>query len=189
MGKKQSNSQLRIIAGKWRGRKLSFTPIDGLRPTLDRIRETVFNWLQPDIAGSHCLDLFAGSGAMGIEACSRGASTVDLVELNRDACQQLRSHKTQLAADSLNILNLDARLFLNRSPERPYDVVFIDPPFSQQLWSEVADLLDKNGWLSPQALIYLEFSRHQAMPELPTSWHLLKDKQAGDVRYCLFEQR
>lgn len=189
MGKKQSNTQLRIIAGKWRGRKLSFKPVDGLRPTLDRIRETVFNWLQPDIAGSQCLDLFAGSGAMGFEASSRGAASVDLVELNREVCAQLRVHKADLADESLNIVNQDARQFLSQPPKRPYDIVFVDPPFSQQLWSEVAGLLDRHGWLSSHALIYLEFARHQAMPELPAAWHLLKDKQAGDVRYCLFEQR
>lgn len=189
MARKNNNSQLRIIAGKWRGRKLEFTAIDGLRPTLDRIRETVFNWLQPHIAGSHCLDLFAGSGAMGFEACSRGAGHVDLVELNRQVCAQLNQHKNQLDAAVINIVQADARQFLSKSPQRRYDIVFIDPPFSQQLWSEVADLLENNGWLQPHALIYLEFARHQALPAMPTTWQMLKDKQAGDVRYCLFEQR
>lgn len=183
---KAASSQLRIIGGQWRGRKLSFPIITGLRPTPDRIRETVFNWLQPFLGHAHCVDLFAGSGALGLEAASRGAQQVDMIELNTLACTAIRSHLQTLAAQNCSINNSTAQHYISRC-QTQYDVVFIDPPYAYMLWTEVAFLLETNKLLAENAIIYLECSAKQPLPELPKNWLLLKDKKAGEVRYCLFQ--
>lgn len=177
---------LRIIGGLWRGRKLGFPDVEGLRPTGDRVRETVFNWLQPILGDSRCLDLFAGSGALGLEAASRGAEQVVLVETDRSAYQLLQTNLQVLKASQCQLFYGRAEQFL-ASQQQPFDVVFIDPPFQADLWTEVAELLTDKGLLNDGARIYLEYPRRQDMPELPSSWHLLKEKKAGDVKYCLFE--
>jgi 16S rRNA (guanine966-N2)-methyltransferase len=176
---------LRIIAGKWRGRKIHFPDVETLRPTPDRIRETVFNWLQNDIGDAYCLDLFSGSGALGLEAASRGASHVDLIELDSKAVNQLKENCQQLSAEQCQVVQSSAQSFLAATIQQ-YDIVFIDPPFQADFWSEVADLLVQNNALKDNARIYLECPRKQDFPALPAQWQLLKEKTAGDVRYCLF---
>lgn len=181
----KSANSLRIIAGKWRGRKLSFPDIDGLRPTPDRVRETVFNWLQPIIGDARCLDLFAGSGALGFEAASRGAQSVDMVELDTQAFQQLNTNRQQLLATQCHVLNQTAQTFLGNNKQQ-YDVVFIDPPYQADLWSEIANMIDHNNLLVAKGLVYLECPAKKTLPVLPEHWQLLKEKKAGEVRYCLY---
>lgn len=184
--KHNQGGSLRIVGGSWRGRKLSFPDVHGLRPTSDRIRETVFNWLQFYIGDSRCLDLFAGSGALGLEAASRGAARVDLVEADTSAYRQLQQSKQVLAADNCQLFHTQAQTFLQTASDK-YDIVFVDPPYQADLWSEVAKALVDKSLLNDGARIYLEYPRQQVMPELPESWILIKDKKAGDVKYCLFE--
>lgn len=187
MAKRNNSSRqsIRIIGGQWRGRRLAFPDIEGLRPTSDRIRETLFNWLQPYLPGSVCIDLFSGSGALGFEAASRGADTVDMVELNAEAYKQLLVNKSLLAAEQCRLSRQSAQQFLTQS-NTCYDIVFLDPPFQADLWSEIADLLMQNSLLHPGSLIYVEFDKNHDMAALPARWHLLKDKRAGEVKYCLF---
>lgn len=176
---------VRIIAGKWRGRKISFPEVQGLRPTPDRVRETLFNWLQSVIGDARCLDLFAGSGALGFEAASRGAAHVDFVELDATAIEALQQNCLLLSADNCQLNKTKAQTFLNAS-NQSYDIVFIDPPFQADLWSEVTELLMNNKRLVDGAYVYLEYPKKQDLIGLPSQWQLLKEKVAGDVRYCLF---
>jgi len=180
-------SQLRIIGGQWRGRKLSFPLIDGLRPTPDRVRETVFNWLVPYLGNATCVDLFAGSGALGLEAASRGAAHVDLVELNKTAYLAIQAHLTTLKADNCAVFLSTAQQFIKKSQSR-YDIVLMDPPYLADLWTEIAFLLEESTLLMPSCVIYLECPAKQMLPNLPLNWQLIKDKKAGDVRYCLFNR-
>ncbi|MDG2019172.1 MAG: 16S rRNA (guanine(966)-N(2))-methyltransferase RsmD [Porticoccaceae bacterium] len=177
---------VRIIGGKWRSRQLKFEAADGLRPTGSRIRETLFNWLAPQIEGARCLDLFAGSGALCFEALSRGARYCTALENNRTAISQLTTNKTKLSADGLNIIPIDTRQFLRdmHSGEK-YDVVFLDPPFNQGMHKQIAQLLTEGNRLASNALIYCELPLTEAQC-MPSSWQLLKDKTAGNVRFCLF---
>jgi 16S rRNA (guanine966-N2)-methyltransferase len=179
------SNQLRIIGGRWRGRKLSFPNIEGLRPTPDRVRETVFNWLQMDIGGAHCLDLFAGSGALGFEAASRGAATVTLVDNNSQAVKQLKDNVQLLKAEGCIVENKSAQQFI-ANQSKQYDIVFIDPPYQADVWEDVANQLVKAHLLMDNAFIYIECPSKGDLPALPKQWHLIKDKKAGEVRYCLF---
>ncbi len=183
--KTNSNNQLRIIAGKWRGRKLTFPDVDGLRPTPDRVRETVFNWLQPYLAYAHCLDLFAGSGALGLEAASRGAEQVVMVEQNSLASKHLLAHCSLLAAEHCQVEAKSAQQFL-ASNTRQFEIIFIDPPYQVNLWTEVAQQLEQTGAVADNAIIYLECPSKGDLPDLPSHWLMIKDKKAGEVRYCLF---
>lgn len=176
--------KLRIIGGRWRSRTLSFPNIDGLRPTGDRIRETLFNWLAPILPGSRCLDLFAGSGILGFEALSRGGAHCSLVELNPAAARQLRVNAEQLQADAATIQQSSALDFLARPPAEPFDVVFIDPPFAGNLWQPVMALLER-GWLAEGALIYVECPADLVL-DPPASWHSHREKRAGQVCYRLY---
>lgn len=180
-----SVSQLRIIAGKWRGRKLPIPVVAGLRPTGDRIRETLFNWLAPDITGAVCLDLFAGAGALGFESLSRGANAVTLCERNAVAAKQLQDNARTLNATGATVLQIDSISMLASPPTAKYNIVFIDPPFDLQLWQQAIDALDKQAWLAPQAAIYIE-SGLDAHYIVPSHWHLHREKHAGAVRYCLY---
>lgn len=185
---KQNNKQtgqVRLIAGRWRGRQLPIADVEGLRPTPDRVRETVFNWLQLVIGNSRCLDLFSGSGALGFEAASRGAESVTMVELDVSATKQLRENKSLLAAEHCQIENKTAQQFI-ASNSQQYDIVFIDPPYQADLWSEIAQQLVEKNTLVDNAHIYLECSSKGELPALPNHWQLMKDKKAGEVRYCLF---
>ncbi len=184
--KATQNNQLRIIAGLWRGRKLSFPDVDGLRPTGDRIRETLFNWLAPEIQDARCLDLFAGSGALGIEALSRGAETSVLVERDSKAATQLKANLEILKAEQGRVVNADALGFLQKgNADAPYHIIFIDPPFQLNLWQGVIEALEAGNWLADNATIYIESGRDDEYHP-PINWQLHRDKHAGAVSYRLF---
>ena len=185
----KGSNQLRIIGGSWRGRKLGFPDVDGLRPTGDRIRETLFNWLAPDITGARCLDLFAGSGALGLEALSRGAGESVLIEKHPLAAQSLVKNLALLNAEKAQVINTDALSYLsNANSVVPFDVVFIDPPFQQNLWQQTNDLLERQKLLSERCVIYVE-SGIEDQYEVPASWELHRDKTTAKVRYRLFYRR
>lgn len=183
---KASRGSLRIIGGQWRGRKLDIVDLEGLRPTANRIRETLFNWLQTDIGLSHCLDLYAGTGALGLEAASRGAKQVTLLEVNQQAAKQLQTHCDALDAGQCQVINTTAMGFLAQNKQQ-YDIVFIDPPYQDNAWSEVAQQLMSTQALADQALIYIEYPTAMDTPELPQQWQLLKEKKAGAVQYALYQ--
>lgn len=181
---------VRIIAGRWRGRKLVFPALPGLRPTGDRLRETLFNWLQPMLRGARCLDLFAGSGALGLEAASRDASRVSLIESNPAVAQALRISCTLLETDRVEVVNADALAWLTRPspPTDPYTIAFLDPPFAGDLLKRAIPALEASGVLAAPAWIYLENARGQALPELPPNWHLHREKCSGEVCCRLFRR-
>ena len=182
------SGRLRIVAGKWRSRLLPVADLAGLRPTSERVRETLFNWLAPVIEGARCLDLFAGTGALGFEALSRGARSVTFVEQSGLAGSMLRENAIRLEADGANIQVLDAYKFVaNDNRGDRMDIVFLDPPFADDRYEELCRLLMDGGWLAPGALIYLEQDRQQSMPVLPAGWQVKKEKTAGNVRYALVE--
>ena len=184
--KSAGNNQLRIIGGLWRGRKLNFPDVDGLRPTGDRIRETLFNWLAPDIQGAHCLDLFAGSGALGLEALSRGAKSSLLLEKHPAVAAQLRSNLQLLKAENGRVEQVDSLLWLNSAQvSHRFDIVFIDPPFALGLWNAIVTALENRNWLADETVIYLEAPRDTQL-QLPANWQLHRDKQAGQVSYRLY---
>jgi 16S rRNA (guanine966-N2)-methyltransferase len=176
--------RLRIIGGSYRGRKLPVPSESGLRPTADRVRETLFNWLQPRIAGARCLDLFAGSGALGFEAASRGAAEVVMLERSAAVVRMLEDNVRALAAEGVRVRRVDALRWLSRAGE-PFDVVFLDPPFAAGLLAPSCDLLTRNGWLAPGARVYLEAPVDQGIPPLPGGWRLTREKSAGQVRFAL----
>lgn len=184
---KTKPQQLRIIGGQWRGRKLAIADVEGLRPTGDRIRETLFNWLMVDIVGACCVDLFAGSGALGLECLSRGAANVILLEKNPKVAKQLKQHCQTLNIPSHHIIESDTLTWL-RSPSIPpesVDIIFLDPPFAADLWSQVISQLTDSRLLKDSALIYIETPRDQRL-STPAHWELQKKKQAGQVIYRLF---
>jgi len=183
-----SKQTLRIIGGQWRRRRLHFPAIRGLRPTGDRIRETVFNWLQAYVPGAHCLDLFAGSGAMGLEAASRGAARVVMVERSRPAYQALLAHRELLDANMVEIVCDDARRFLRRPPQR-FDIVFLDPPFQSDIIGACCKMLEEEGWLAPNAHIYLELDKATPLPPLPATWEIIREQGAGQVTFRLARRR
>lgn len=179
-------SRLRIIGGQWRGRKLTFTPADGLRPTSDRIRETLFNWLAPHIRAARCLDLFAGSGALGLEALSRGARYCDFVDTSAQALEQIAHHlKTLQAQDCGACSRGPAQQFLGRGVS-PYDVIFIDPPFGKNLVDPACTLLAERCLVAADALIYIETGATEPEPAVPCGWQLHREKIAGGVVYRLY---
>ena len=176
---------LRIIGGKWRGRKLQFPDEQGLRPTGDRIRETLFNWLAPSIRDARCLDLFAGSGALGLEALSRGAGHVVAIDASARVCRTLRHHRQLLAAESaMDIVLADALPWLRDHAGKPFDIVFLDPPFDSDLLVPAIECLASRSLLSAGAQIYIETSL-QHDPDYPANWELLHAKHSGQVTYKL----
>lgn len=180
-------NKLRIIGGVWRSRQLRFAGVPGLRPTPDRVRETLFNWLQMDIVGKQCLDLYAGSGALGFEAASRGAKSVVQVESNAEACRNLHDNRQALSATQVRLVQMDAMRFL-AGDAQPFDIVFLDPPFGKNLVPLTCLWLEQKGWLAPAAKIYLETERGFDLAGIPDSWQCLKSKTAGDVAYHLFQR-
>lgn len=177
--------RLRIVAGKWRRRLLPVVEAEGLRPTSERVRETLFNWLAPVIDGARCLDLCAGTGALGFEALSRGAGSVTFVESSRAAAAGIERAAATLGADTAVIRRDDALRFVAAAPPLRYDVVFIDPPYAADLQPELCRLLAARGWLADDALVYLEQARSKGDPVLPAGWRAIRDKTAGEVRYLL----
>jgi 16S rRNA (guanine966-N2)-methyltransferase len=178
-------NSVRIIAGAWRGRRVHFPDMPALRPTPDRVRETLFNWLQHSIAGSRCLDLFAGSGALGLEALSRGASEVVFVEQFPAAARTLQEQLVRLGGGSKGrVMEMGAARFL-RTPPKAFDIVFLDPPFGTNALAGYVPMLDSGQWLAAGSLVYLENERSAGVPSLPAHWELLKSKSAGEVGYHL----
>ena len=177
---KQSHHQLRIIGGDWRSRRLRFPAIDGLRPTLDRVRETLFNWLQHDVEGARVLDAFAGSGALGLEALSRGAKEVVFLEKHPKAAIQLKENLETLGARNAQVWAGDALVWLEQNPE-PYDLVFIDPPFGKDLLQPALDKLT----LLPGAIVYVE---HEGTltPKFPAHWEEHRSKVTKEFCFRLF---
>jgi 16S rRNA (guanine966-N2)-methyltransferase len=178
-------NSVRIIGGSWRGRRIHFPDIPGLRPTPDRVRETLFNWLQPHIAGARCLDLFAGSGALGLEALSRGAKELIFVEQAVAAARALQEQLTRLGGERRGqVFEMGAARYL-RGSAPPFDIMFLDPPFGRDALAEYIPLLDSGHWLKLGSLVYLENEKAAGAPLLPAHWELLKSKSAGEVGYHL----
>ena len=182
---KSQSGRLRIVAGNWRSRLLDIADVPGLRPTSERIRETLFNWLAPRIRGSRCLDLFAGTGVLGLEALSRGARSVVFVECSRRAVKTLRENIKALAADGAVVLQMDALNYLEQDCEEQFDLVFLDPPFAAEMLDELCRLLAERQVLAEDACVYLEQDRSNPEPDLPEGWRIVKNKTAGNVRYML----
>ena len=180
-------NELRIIGGTWRGRKIRFPDAPALRPTPDRVRETLFNWLRQDLEGLRCLDLYAGSGALGFEAASRRAARVVQVERAADACAALRHNCAVLEAVAVEVAQMDVSRFLASTAEA-FDVVFLDPPFHQGLVAPGCRQLEANGWLAGSARIYIEAEKGLALEGLPENWHILRGKQACAVAYHLYQR-
>ena len=181
-GKRNS---VRIIGGGWRGRRVQFPDSPGLRPTPDRVRETLFNWLQQSIAGSRCLDLFAGSGVLGIEALSRGAREVVFVEQARDAARALSAQLQSLGGSSrAQVIETAAQRFL-AAPGEPFDGIFLDPPYGRGYLADCVAAIEAGGWVKAGGWVYLESERAAGVPALPPHWDLVKSKSAGEVGYHL----
>jgi 16S rRNA (guanine966-N2)-methyltransferase len=200
-------NSVRIIGGAWRGRRVSFPDLDGLRPTPDRVRETLFNWLQNDIARSRCLDLFAGSGALGLEALSRGAKEVVFIEQSPAAAQSIRAHLSLFGGNGV-VIETDVARYLapmkqtppgtaapgatapdatapDATAPDPFDLVFLDPPFGQDWLPRILPKLRSGAWIVPGGLVYLECERSLGAPTLPEGWAMLRSKSAGEVGYHL----
>lgn len=174
---------MRIIGGAWRGRRLPVLDSEGLRPTGDRIRETLFNWLNAHLPGATCLDLCAGTGALGLEALSRGARMACFVESNADAAAQLAEVIRKFGATHAEVQCTDARTYL-AGVKRAFDIVFVDPPFAGPGHEELCTLLAQ-GWLCKSAWVYLEMDREHALPALPPAWEVHRERTAGQVRFAL----
>lgn len=178
------NSTIRIIAGRWRGRNIVFNDRGGVvRPTPNRIRETLFNWLTPYIAGAKCLDLYAGTGVLGFEALSRNAAAVVAVEQQQIISKNILANKQLLGAE-LEVVQADVVLWLAKIGI-PYDIIFLDPPYKAQSLPYCFQLLAKNNWLKPGSLLYYEHNTAISEQILPVNWQVLKAKVAGMVHYYL----
>lgn len=175
-------NSIRIIGGRHRGRRLHFPNVAGLRPTADRLRETLFNWLQPEVEGTRCLDLFAGSGALGLEALSRGAGFVQFVDRSAVVVRQLRENLRLLGLEAqAEVKKGDAMRLLGERPEAPFDLVFLDPPYVVEKLPRLCELLEENGWLGDSAWIYLEQESHRPWFELPPGWSVHREARAGQA--------
>jgi 16S rRNA (guanine966-N2)-methyltransferase len=183
----KTRGSLRIIAGKWRSRKLTFPDQENLRPTPDRVRETLFNWLQADVPGSHCLDCFAGSGALAFEAASRGAGEVVMIEHHRDAASALKHNMELLEAENIQLVVADSMEWLRQNTRR-FDIVFLDPPYKAGLLDQCCRLLEDRKCLAENAKIYLEHAPGDTDISVPDNWKCLKQKSAGQVVYKLFSR-
>lgn len=183
---KAAPGRVRIIGGTLRNSRLDVPELPGLRPTPERVRETLFNWLAPTLAGVHALDLCAGTGALGIEALSRGAAGVQFVEREQRAVQALRDNLARLKANGGEVTHADALPFL-QGASNAYGLVFLDPPFALDLWTALAQRLEQGSWLTAQAWIYVESPRGRAL-ELPSNWLAHRRGEAGEVGYALYRR-
>ncbi len=175
---------LRIIGGDWRGRRIHFPGNGDIRPTPDRVRETLFNWLMAKVPGSRCLDLFAGSGALGLEALSRGAAHTTFIERDRENAARLRETATALAPGRATVVEADALAWL-AGQQAAFDIVFLDPPFAAGILAEAMRRLDARGLLAPDAFIYVEMPASAGAPEFPAGWQPHRSGRAGAVGYHL----
>lgn len=183
-----NNGFIRIISGQFRGRKLPVNDLEGLRPTTDRIKETVFNWLMQDTREAKVLDCFAGSGGLGFECLSRFAQHATFIELNKQASEQLKKNINTLNLNNAHVINKSAIDVLTTSnAETAFDLVFVDPPFRKGLAEPTCQLLEENNWLSKDALIYVEIEKEGTL-NAPENWHILKEKQAGQVLCRLYQR-
>lgn len=178
---------VRIIAGEWRGRRLKVPEVKDLRPTPDRVRETLFNWLAPYIAGAHCLDLFAGSGVLGFEVLSRGAASVVLVDASPVVVQSIKEQLVQFKASGADVYRADIPAQLQK-PLQPFDIVFVDPPYQSGLLLPTCHHLEAHGFLAENALLYLEAAEPIKDNDLPSNWRMVKTKEAGQVAYHLVKR-
>ena len=191
--------QVRIIGGQWRSRKLDFPQVEGLRPTPDRVRETLFNWLHTAIPGAHCLDLFSGSGALGLEALSRGASDCTFIDIAHPSCNTLRQNITKLGCDNATVVQADTISWLGQqqsiapnadrsiTPQTTaskFDVVFLDPPFHKDFCQKACDVLIEKQLLNENAFVYIETERRV---DIKVDWTLHREKTAGQVHYRLYK--
>lgn len=183
---KSPGGELRIIGGDWRSRKLNFPDAGGVRPTPARTRETLFNWLNYQLAGRRCLDLFAGSGALGLEALSRGAGATAFVDHTPTLAQALRSNLRLLKSDKGEVICQSVDAYLAQPAAEPFDILFMDPPFRQGWLETLFPLINTNGWVTPGGWIYVEHESEIATPHTPANWSLHRQKSAGQVTYCLF---
>lgn len=190
--KPAKKSQLRIIGGQWRGRKLNIADVEGLRPSGDRIRETLFNWLAAEIPDAHCLDCFAGTGALGLESLSRGAASVELVEKHPIAATSIAEHLKTLDAHRGKLITQDCLQWLEHSTatgkpteNQPIDIAFIDPPFSANLWDSTISALENSQRLADNAIIYIESPKDTPLT-IPAHWVLHREKYTGQICFRLF---
>ena len=180
--------EVRVIAGLWRGRKLPVLNAEGLRPTTDRVKETLFNWLMMVVANARCLDCFSGSGALGIEALSRQAQAVFFLEKFASAAQQLKKNLASLKTDKGTVINTDTLAYLaQKNNDTPFDIIFIDPPFHHQFVPQILPLLQQNNWLAENALIYVETEKNHPPLPLAENWQIIKEKSAGMVTSRLIQ--
>jgi 16S rRNA (guanine966-N2)-methyltransferase len=187
-GNLMKQGQIRIIGGEWRGRKLKVPDVADLRPTPDRVRETLFNWLAPVIAGANCLDLFAGSGALGFEALSRGAAQVVMVDFSAEVVSLLQQEKEMLKAEHIEIYCAKVPEQL-KLPAKPFDIVFLDPPYQQNSLLSCCFYLEEKAFLADNAYIYLEAKNVLSETDLPANWQIIKSKVAGQVAYHLAQRK
>ena len=189
LSNQKAGGSVRIIGGEWRSRRLSFPDADGLRPTADRVRETLFNWLQLSVPAARVLDLFAGSGALAFEAASRGASRVLMVERNGAVAASLRANRDKLGAETMQIVQADAQAWLDQKAAAagPFDIVFMDPPFAESMHESMLQALAKAACLAPGALIYLETPAALEATMIPENWRVAKRKRAGAVFSTLLQ--
>ena len=180
------NQYVRIIGGLYRGKKISFPAIDGLRPTPDRVKETLFNWLMNEIRGARCLDAFAGSGALGFEALSRSAGQVVMIESSPRAFESLKRLALTFNKPELTVINTDAQIYLRKIKE-PYDIIFLDPPFKENYLEECLSIITSGNCLTQGGLLYVESPVEILLDA--SIWSLRKSKKAGQVFYALFEKR
>lgn len=180
--------QLRIIAGQWRSRQFDFPMAAGLRPTPNRVRETLFNWLAPYVEGARALDVFTGSGALFLEALSRGAASALALDMSAAAINSLRGHLLTLHCENGQLVNTDALRYLQQQAVTPFDLVFLDPPFSQGLLLPACTALEENGWLAKDAWIYSESENPPSSLGLPGNWRLHREQKAGQVYYALWQR-
>ncbi|MCL1125164.1 16S rRNA (guanine(966)-N(2))-methyltransferase RsmD [Shewanella surugensis] len=185
--KKPNMGQVRIISGQWRSRRLPIHDLEGLRPTTDRVKETLFNWISADLPGARVLDCFTGSGSLGFEALSRYASFAQMFELQASAAKQLKQNLATLKCEHAEVTKGDTLALLKTPPKMPFNIIFIDPPFRQGLAQQCVQLLETHLWLSQDALIYLETETELGPLNIPPTWTALKEKTAGQVTYRLYQ--
>ena len=182
----KNKNSLRIIGGKWRSRLINFADSAIIRPTPDRVRETLFNWLSGKIDNAICLDLFAGSGVLGFEAASRGAERVTLVEADAASVKMLNEQKQALSAQQVNIVHRDALMYLQQT-DRKFNVVFLDPPFDSELLQHAVFTLITRALITASGLLYIESSKQFIQPQCLNAFTCIREKTAGQVRYALYE--
>jgi 16S rRNA (guanine966-N2)-methyltransferase len=188
MRSKVKTGKIRIIAGNWRHRILSFPLEKGLRPSPDRVRETLFNWLMPFIQGAVCLDLFSGSGALGFEALSRGAKEVVMIDQNTNTVKQLKYNATLLGTENAYILQAYVPVHLPSFTPQTFDLVFLDPPFQSDLLSICCKWLEEEGLLNPSSLIYVETYHKSQLEGIPVNWEVFRSKKSGNLYYALYRK-